>query len=210
MGSPGPRSTNELCSNLGNVRADHWLAVSLATESSSSTADELLDSPRSASSNGSSRCSTLSTTPQRRQLSIAEFFFYNELRSTLGHVHAEHWLATAASPCIPSRQASQAGSGQPNNRTTSAQEPAALRSANGMATASSPRLCLLDQCGSASSVPVCPSLPASNVVVARLNHLLESVCSQHDLALAEVLTPREDGTCLVQVIKLIFIYISII
>ena len=49
-----------------------------------------------------------------------------------------------------------------------------------------------------------------DVVVARLNHLLESVCSQNDLALAEVLTPREDGTCLVQVIKLIFIYISII
>ena len=205
MGSPGPRSTNELCSNLGNVCADHWLAVSLATESSFCTADEHSESPRSVSSNCSSHCSTLSTTPQRRQLSIADFFFYNELRSTLGHVHAEHWLATAASPCIPLRPASQAGSGQPNNRTTSAQESAALRSANGLATGSSPRLCILDQCGSASSVPVCPSLPASHVVVARLNHLLESVCSQNDLALAEVLTPREDGTCLAQVTKLIFV-----
>ena len=44
-----------------------------------------------------------------------------------------------------------------------------------------------------------------DAVVARLNHLLESVCSQNDLALAEVLTPREDGTCLVQVANLIFI-----
>ena len=42
-------------------------------------------------------------------------------------------------------------------------------------------------------------------VVVALNHLLESVCSQNDLALAEVLTPREDGTCLAQVTKLIFV-----
>jgi hypothetical protein len=225
-----PRSTvsdiffyNELRSTLGHVRAEHWLAndASSSTVSGSfgdenehgekvgmlftDASNQLLDSPRSVASTCSSRCSTLSTNPQRRLPTLADLFFYNELRSTLGHVHAEHWLATAASSCIPSRPASQAGSGQPNNRTTSAQESAALRSANGLATGSSPRLCVLDQCGSASSVPVCPSLPASHVVVARLNHLLESVCSQNDLALAEVLTPREDGTCLVQVNKLIFI-----
>ncbi len=49
-----------------------------------------------------------------------------------------------------------------------------------------------------------------DVLVARLNHLLESVCSQNDLALAEVLTPREDGTCLAQVTKLIFVLMIMI
>ena len=150
MGSPVPRSTvadiflyNEICTNLRNVRAEHWLAVSLATESSSSAADELLDSPRSSSSNCSSRCSTLSTTPQRALPTIADFFFYNELRSTLGHVHAEHWMTTAASPCIRSRPASQACSIEPQNRRRAASPR--LRSAlghvykeNWLATASPP------------------------------------------------------------------------
>ena len=223
---------NELCSTLGQVRAEHCLAVSLATESSLSTvsgtfgdenehgqkvgalftdaADELLDSPRSVSSNCSSRCSALSTAPQRRPLSIAELFFYDELGSSLGHEHAEHWMATAASPCIHSRPASHAGSGPPHRSTPCAQESAALRCANGLATQSSPRRCVLDQYGSVSSVHVCRSLPVSQacsdvLIVARLNHLLKSVCSQNDLALAEVLTPLEDGTCLAQVTNLIFI-----
>ena len=47
-------------------------------------------------------------------------------------------------------------------------------------------------------------------VVVALNHLLESVCSQNDLALAEVLTPREDGTCLAQVTKLTFVLMIMI
>ena len=93
------------------------------------TAHELLGSPRSVTSNCSSRCSTLSTTPQRGLPTIADFFFYNELRSTLGHVHAEHWLATAASPCIRSRPASQACSIEPKNRRSAASPR--LRSALG-------------------------------------------------------------------------------
>jgi hypothetical protein len=81
------------------------------------TAHELLGSPRSVASNCSSRCSTLSTTPQRALPTIADFFFYNELRSTLGHVHAEHWMATAASPCIRSRPAYSI---EPQNRRSAA------------------------------------------------------------------------------------------
>jgi hypothetical protein len=92
-------------------------------------AHELLGSPRSVSSNCSSRCSTLSTTPQRGLPTIADFFFYNELRSTLGHVHAEHWLATAASPCTRSRPASQACSIEPKSRRSAASPR--LRSALG-------------------------------------------------------------------------------
>ncbi len=69
------------------------------------TTHELLDSPRSVARNCSSRCSTLSTTPQRALPTIADSFFYNELRATLGHVHAEHWMASAASPCIRARPA---------------------------------------------------------------------------------------------------------
>ena len=118
---------NELCSTLGHVRAEHWLAndASSSTVSGSfgdeneqgekvglSFADEanqLLDSPRSVASTCSSCSSLLSINPQRSLPTLADFFFYNELRSTLGHVLAEHWLASAASPCIPSRPASQAG-----------------------------------------------------------------------------------------------------
>ena len=96
-------------------------------------AHELLGSPRSVSSNCSSRCSTLSTTPQRALPTIADFFFYNELRSTLGHVHAEHWLATATAPCIPSRPASWS---KPRHRARSAHECPVLRSAKWLATAS--------------------------------------------------------------------------
>jgi len=106
-------------------------------------AHELLGSPRSVVSNCSSRCSTLSTTPQRALPTIADFFFYNELRSTLGHVHAEHWMTTAASPCIRSRPASQACSIEPQNRRRAASPR--LRSAlghvykeNWLATASPP------------------------------------------------------------------------
>jgi hypothetical protein len=104
-------------------------------------AHELLGSPRSVASNCSSRCSTLSTTPQRGLPTIADFFFYNELRSTLGHVHAEQWLATAAPPCIRLRPASQARSIEPKNRRSAASRR--VRSAlghvekeNWMATAS--------------------------------------------------------------------------
>ena len=149
---------NELCSSIGQVHANHWLATASSTSPSrrvshaptfeddtfgkkgqepdiarlmnehddkmgvffTDAAHELLGSPRSVASNCSSRCSTLSTTPQRGQPTIADFFFYNELRSTLGHVHAEHWLATAASPCIRSRPASQACSIEPKNRRSAA------------------------------------------------------------------------------------------
>ena len=145
---------NELRSTLGHVRAEHWLAndASSSTVSGSfgdenehgervgmlftDASNQLLDSPRSVASTCSSRCSTLSTNPQRRLPTLAEFFFYNELRSTLGHVHAEQWLATATSQCIPSRPASQAGPGKPRNRTRTAHECPVLRSAKWLATAS--------------------------------------------------------------------------
>ena len=145
---------NELCYTVGHVRAEHWLA----NDASSSTvsgpfgdenehdetvglsfadaANQLLDSPRSVASTCSSCSSTLSANPQRSLPTLADFFFYNELRSTLGHVHAEHWLSKAAAPCIPSRPAPQAGSGKPRNRTRSAQKCPTLRSAKWPATAS--------------------------------------------------------------------------
>ena len=145
---------NELCSTLGHARAEHWLAKDASSSKvsgsfgdenelgekvgmlSTDAAHQLLDSPRSVASTCFSRCSTLSTNPQRRLPTRADYFFYNELRSTFGHVHAEHWLATAASTCIPSRPASQAGSGKPRHRTRSAHECPALRSAKWLATAS--------------------------------------------------------------------------
>jgi hypothetical protein len=145
---------NELCSTLGHVRAEHWLATDASSSTASGsfgdenelgekvgmlftdTSNQLLDSPRSVASTCSSRCSTLSTNPQRRLPTLADFFFYNELRSTLGHVLAEHWLATATSQCIPSRPVSQAGPGKPRNRTRSAHECPVLRSAKWLATAS--------------------------------------------------------------------------
>jgi hypothetical protein len=122
---------NELCSSIGHVHAHHWLATASSMSYHDPTceddtfdiarlmnehddkvgvfftdaAHELLGSPRSVASNCSSRCSTLSTTPQRGLPTIADFFFYNELRSTLGHVHAEHWMTSAASPYIRSRPA---------------------------------------------------------------------------------------------------------
>ena len=126
---------NELCSTLGHVRAEHWVAndASSSTVSGSfgdenehgekvctlftDAANQLLDSPRSVASTSSSRCSTLSTNPQRRLPTLADLFFYNELRSTLGHVHAEHRMATAALPCIRSRPASQTCSIEPQNRS---------------------------------------------------------------------------------------------
>ena len=143
---------NELCSSIGHVHAQHWLATASSISQAptfeddtfmkgsqepdiarlmnehddkmgvffTDAAHELLGSPRSVASNCSSRCSTLSTTPQRGLPTIADFFFYNELRSTLGHVHAEHWMATAASPCIRSRPTSQACSIEPQNRRSAA------------------------------------------------------------------------------------------
>ncbi len=137
---------NELCSSIGHVRAQHWLATASSRNPSrpvshdptceddtfgkksrehiarlmndhddkvgvffTDAAHELLGSPRSVASNCSSRS-------QPGLPTIADFFFYNELRSTLGHVHAEQWLATAAPPCIRSRPASQARSIEPKNR----------------------------------------------------------------------------------------------
>ncbi len=145
---------NELCPTLGHVRAEHWLAADASSSTVSGSfgdesehgekvgilfkhaSNQLLDSPRSVASSCSSRCSTHSTNPQRRLPTLADLFFYHELRSTLGHVHAEHWLATAAWQCTPSRPASQAGPGKPRNRTRSAHECPVLCSAKWLATAS--------------------------------------------------------------------------
>jgi hypothetical protein len=104
------------------------------------TTHELLGSPRSAASDCSSRCSTLSTTPQRALPTIADFFFYNELRSTLGHVQAEHWMTSAASPYIRSRPACSI---EPQNKRSAASprlrsDLGHLDKENWLATASPP------------------------------------------------------------------------
>jgi hypothetical protein len=42
------------------------------------------------------------STPQRRP-SVAEMYFYTELRSSLGHMVAEHWLSETSASCAGSR-----------------------------------------------------------------------------------------------------------
>jgi hypothetical protein len=59
----------------------------------------------SSCSSSCSMLSTSSTTPQRKPTK-ADMFFYDELRSTIGQVNAQHWLATQSSTCRSSRTAS--------------------------------------------------------------------------------------------------------
>ena len=103
----------ELQSNSCKVQTE--LRVATATPVSQDKKRNLLDSTRSVNraSSCSSRCSMLSTsstTPQRKPTK-ADMFFYDELRSTLGQVNAEHWLATESSTCRRPRTASC----KPNN-----------------------------------------------------------------------------------------------
>jgi hypothetical protein len=110
------RKYDEIESNAcNNVQTE--LRVATATPVSQEKKRDLSDSTRSVNraSSCSSRCSmlsTTSTTPQR-QPTKADMFFYDELRSTIGQVNADHWLATQSSTCRSSCTASC----KPNNRS---------------------------------------------------------------------------------------------
>ena len=97
----------ELQSNSCKVQTE--LRVATATPVSQDKKRKLLDSTRSVNraSSCSSRCSMLSTssTTVQRKPTIADMFFYDELRSTIGQVNAEHWLATESSTCRRPRTA---------------------------------------------------------------------------------------------------------
>ena len=43
---------------------------------------------------------------QQRRTTVAEMYFYTELRSSLGHMAAEHWLSQTCASCDCSRQVS--------------------------------------------------------------------------------------------------------
>ena len=48
----------------------------------------------------------MSTTSAQRRLTVAEMYFYTELRSSLGHTVAEHWLSGTSASCAGWRHVS--------------------------------------------------------------------------------------------------------
>jgi hypothetical protein len=93
----------ELRSSLGHMVAEHWLS-----EKSASCAGFNLPTaglPTERRENDQLRKSS-SNQGSWSQTQVSKMYFYTELRSSLGHMAAEHWLSEASASCDCSRQVS--------------------------------------------------------------------------------------------------------